>query len=63
MSARNDSNFILAWVLLWVPAVVMIFVLSLPYFTQFGRVDITGACVLLYVYAIFGPALYRVFKR
>lgn len=59
-SIRDDGRFLAFWVMIWVPFVCTIFLLASTCVGKFGEVVITGV-YFVFVYAIFAPALYRLF--
>jgi hypothetical protein len=60
-SIPDDSRFLAFWVMAWMPSMFVLFLFVLPYFIKWGDAPITGICVLIFVYAVFAPAIYRVF--
>jgi hypothetical protein len=57
---RDDSRFLLFWVMAWMPLMCALFLLASPYFAGSSSMLVGGACSV-FIYAVFAPALYRLF--
>lgn len=58
---NDDSRFLMCWVLGWIPTMCLLFLVLMPRITVHGDMTLTGAAVLVFVYFLFAPALYRLF--
>jgi hypothetical protein len=60
-SIRDDSRFLAFWVMAWMPLMCALFLFVVPHFINWGDAPITGLCALAFMYAMFAPAIYRLF--
>jgi hypothetical protein len=58
---QDDSRFLAFWVIGWMPLMSALFLFVVPHIINWGEAPITGLWALAFVYAVFAPALYRLF--
>jgi hypothetical protein len=57
----DDSRFLAFWVMVWMPLMCALFLFVVPHLINWGDAPITGLWTLAFVYAMFAPAIYRLF--